>query len=154
VLKAGQLAPDFELRDIHAVPHSLASLLRDGPVLLAFFKVSCPVCQMTLPFLERLSSAGQVRVVGISQDNTSSTLEFKSRFLLSFSTLLDEAASAYAVSNAFAITHVPSMFLVEKDNSIGWASDGFLKSDLDALGLRFGTAIFRSDEKVPAWKPG
>ncbi len=154
MLKPGQFAPDFELADVHAVRHSLQELLAEQPVLLAFFKVSCPVCQMTLPFLERLASGRQVRVFGISQDSTSSTMDFLARFGLSFPTLLDEAAAGYPVSNGFGITHVPSMFVVEKDNSISWASDGFLKSDLDALGVRFGTALFRSDEKVPDWKPG
>lgn len=154
MLKTGQFAPDFELPDLHAVRHSLAELLRNGPVLLAFFKVSCPVCQMTLPFLERLASGGQVRVFGVSQDGTSSTLDFLTRFGLSFPSLLDEAGGGYAVSNGFGLTHVPSMFVVEADNSITWASDGFLKSDIDALGRKFGTAIFRSDDKVPDWKPG
>jgi len=153
MLKAGQFAPDFELPDVRSQTHSLADFVRDGPLVLAFFNISCPVCQLTLPFLQRLAAGGH-RVAGISQDGVSSTIDFLSRFGLTFPTLIDEAVSGYPVSNQFAITHVPSMFLIEKDNSIGWASDGFRKNDLEALGRHFGVSVFRHEDKVPEWKPG
>ena len=154
MLKAGQFAPDFELADVGANRHTLAALLRDGPVLLAFFKSSCPVCQMTLPYLDRLAAAGGIRVFGVSQDYTSTTLDFLVHFELHFPTLVDEAAEGFVVSNGFGLTHVPSMFVVERDNSISWASDGFLKRDLEALGKRFGFTMFGPQDKVPEWKPG
>ena len=34
--------------------HSLEEILARGPALLAFYKVTCPVCQNTFPFLERI----------------------------------------------------------------------------------------------------
>ncbi len=53
-IQSGDKAPLFELRDAAGNEYSLAEALRKGPVIAAFFKISCPVCQFTFPFLERL----------------------------------------------------------------------------------------------------
>ena len=47
-------APQFDLPGLAGDRTSLPDLLVSGPVLLAFFKVTCPTCQLTFPFLERL----------------------------------------------------------------------------------------------------
>src|SRR5437879_8587093 len=76
---AGHQAPTFALNGTNGQPFSLADALRKGPVVAAFFKISCPVCQFTLPFLERLyETYGDDRVsfVAISQDNKRDTKEF------------------------------------------------------------------------------
>ena len=44
-LDTGVMAPDFTLPTIDGEQVSLKEALQKGPVLLAFFKVSCPVCQ-------------------------------------------------------------------------------------------------------------
>ena len=50
-LNAGVLAPDFTLPTVQGGQVSLRQALAKGPVVLVFFKVSCPVCQYALPFL-------------------------------------------------------------------------------------------------------
>src|SRR6202035_428465 len=54
MLSAGDRAPDFELEDLSGERRTLSGLSGGKPVLLAFFKVSCPVCQYAFPFLERM----------------------------------------------------------------------------------------------------
>ncbi len=51
---AGNIAPGFSLKALDNKQYSLNTLLERGPVVAAFFKISCPVCQFTFPFLERL----------------------------------------------------------------------------------------------------
>src|SRR5580765_2401694 len=53
-IEVGQSAPGFSLKALDGKEYSLTSLLERGPVVLAFFKISCPVCQFTFPFLQRL----------------------------------------------------------------------------------------------------
>ena len=48
-LPPGSKAPDFELPDRDGASHSLSDALRKGPVLLTFFKISCPTCQFQSP---------------------------------------------------------------------------------------------------------
>lgn len=69
-------------------------------------------------------------------------------------TLLDTEQDAYGASNAFGITNVPSLFLIEPGGAISTAASGFAKSSLEALGKRSGVEVFHSDEWVPEWKAG
>jgi peroxiredoxin len=154
-LDAGDRAPDFELRTLSGASESLKGVLARGPALLAFFKVSCPVCQFTFPFLERIyQHGGPVQFFGVSQDDLPATEEYNRRYGITFPTLLDEAGKGYPVSNAFGITTVPSLYLVEPDGTISWAVSGFSKQAVAALGERTGRAPFRPDEYVPEWQAG
>ncbi|MGH9611943.1 MAG: peroxiredoxin family protein [Bryobacteraceae bacterium] len=155
MLKSGVQAPSFELPDLDGKSRSLDEMLADGmPLLLAFFKVSCPVCQLAFPFLERMAGGGGVRFVAISQDDAAATQKFHQRFSVTFPTLLDSARAGYPASNAFQITNVPSLFLIEPDGAISLAISGFSRRDLEALGKRSGAPPFRPDEHVPEWKAG
>jgi peroxiredoxin len=154
VLEAGARAPSFRLKDLRGATVSLEELLSKGPVLLAFYKVSCPVCQLTFPFLERLAASSSIQITGISQDDLSATEGFNQRFGVTLPTLLDQAKENYPASNAFGITNVPTLFLVEPDGHIASAFSGFSKRDLEALGARAGVMPFRAGESVPEWKAG
>jgi peroxiredoxin len=153
MLSVGGQAPDFILPALSGGQLSLGELTRAGPVLLAFFKVSCPTCQYTFPFLERLAGAPELRTIGISQDNPNATAEFCREYGVSFPVALDDAKSGFRVSNAYRITHVPTLFLVE-GNSITDAFDGFSRRDLEGLGHRFGASLCRPGEKIPDFRPG
>ena len=59
-LANGVAAPDFELKTLDGKSFSLSAELARGPVVLAFFKVSCPTCQYAAPFLERFFDSGMV----------------------------------------------------------------------------------------------
>jgi peroxiredoxin len=148
-----KVAPSFELDWIGGGHASLSELLAQGAVLLVFFKISCPVCQLTLPYLDRLK-AGSLRIVAVSQDDAESTAEFHQVFHISLETLLDSEEAGYPASNAYGITHVPSMFLIEQDMTISETINGFVKRDMLSLGKRCGIAPFRQDERVPEWKAG
>lgn len=152
MLMAGTPAPAFELPLLGGAVQTLETLTTSGPVVLAFFKVSCPVCQLTFPFLDRLARAGSLPVVGVSQDNARNTEGFNRAFGVTFPVLLD--AAGYPASNAFGITHVPSMFVVEPGAAISWASSGFDKKALEELAARAGVALFQPHEAVPLLRPG
>ena len=116
---------------------SLTELLSSGPVVLAFFKVSCPTCQLAFPFLARLHVAGTgLQFAGVSQDEAASTAQFAKRFGVTFPILLDSAADGYRASNAYGLTHVPAIFVVETDGAISHAWAGFAKADFEKLALR------------------
>jgi peroxiredoxin len=156
LLTEGELAPDFELEDQTGKRWSLGAALKSGPVLVAFFKIACPTCQLTIPFLQRLAD-GEGRttpqLVAISQDDAAATQNFHQRFRVSIRTLIDPA-KAFPVSNAYRITHVPSLFLVEPNGRISLAADGFSKAHLQELGRRFGVHIFHPQDRIPVLQPG
>src|ERR1700681_711816 len=155
---AGQTAPDFSLKASNGTEYSLPKLLKRGPVFVSFFKVSCPVCQFTFPFLERLYKrygSENVTFLGISQDNARATKEFADEYGVTFPIVRD--AEGYPASDAYGLTNVPTSFLLDNDGSVKIASMGFNKKDLEAVAAELSerhkiplSALFRPGESVPA----
>jgi peroxiredoxin len=161
ILSAGHQAPDFSLAQLEngvvRGAAELAKLLPGGPILLAFFKSSCPVCQMTLPFLERIHrgrAPGTLQIYGVSQDDAETTNSFASEFGITFPMLLDTEESGYPASDAYGLSHVPALFLAERDGTIAWSLEGFVKKEFLGMAGRAGVEVFRPGENVPEWKAG
>jgi peroxiredoxin len=160
----GAAAPEFTLKSLDGKEFALAKLREKGPVVVAFFKVSCPVCQFTFPFLERLYQryGGEgVTIVGISQDDAKATKDFAKEFGLTFPMLLDEKSKGYAASNAYGLTNVPTTFFIEADGKVKISSMGFDKSGLESMAKTLAerkkmapAAFFLASEPVPAHRPG
>jgi peroxiredoxin len=161
-VEAGNIAPGFSLKGLDGRDYSLHSLMQKGPVVAAFFKISCPVCQFTFPFLERLYKrygGDGVTLLGISQDDARDTKDFAKQYGATFPMALDE--EGYPVSNAYGLTSVPTIFLIDTDGSVKVGCMGFDKKDLETIASELASrrrtapvALFRADESVPANKPG
>jgi peroxiredoxin len=154
ILDAGSRAPGFRLSRLEGGEATLTEMTARGRVLLVFFKVTCPTCQLTLPFLERLHARGTLAICGISQNDAADTREFNSTFGVSFPTLLDAEDDGFPAGNGYGISAVPSMFLVEPDGMISRVIEGWNKIDMEALGALAGMTLLRPEDNVPAWKAG
>ena len=152
-MEEGQTAPDFRLKLAGGEFRTLDELLAEGPVLLAFYKVTCPTCQLTMPYLERLQG-GAIRVFAVCQDDAERAREFADAFEVELPNLLDSVDEGYPASNAYGVTHVPSMYLVERDKRISWEYVGFHKKKLEKLAERAGRVIFTDTDQVPESKSG
>ena len=161
-LAAGMVAPEVPLRDMDDKPFSLENALKKGPVVLAFFKISCPVCQYTFPFLERLYKAhqGKISVVGVSQNPKADTARFLREYGITFRTLLDEPDN-YHVSNAYGLTNVPTVFLISPGGEIEVVSVGWSRRDIEEINRRLADAasskhapLFHRGEDVIDYKAG
>src|SRR5262249_52585915 len=111
MLGVGERAPEFELQDDHGHTRSLRDLVKAGPVLVAFFKPTCPVRQLAFPFLDRIhrgQAPPAVKIFGVSQDDAESTREFPDEFGVTSPILFDTAKNGSPASNAYGISHVPS----------------------------------------------
>ena len=154
LLSKGTLAPEFRLPRLEGGEVSLDEMRARGPALLAFFKVTCPVCQMTFPFLERIQSSGRLPIYGVSQNDARDTRDFHRRFGVTFPTLLDSEDAGFVVSNAFGISSVPTLFLIKTDGSVARVIEGWSKSEVERLGALAGVKPFRPNDSVPEWKAG
>jgi peroxiredoxin len=162
VIAAGKNAPPIELAATDGKKYSLKEALARGPVLAAFFKVSCPTCQYTLPFIERLYQQFRdksVQIWGVSQDNAKDSQRFAKEYGLTFPVLVDE--NDYAVSNDYGLEYVPSYFLIAPGGAVEVAGDGFSKKDLLAIQRSLAEklsakppSLFQPNEKIPEYKPG
>src|SRR5579872_3267422 len=134
LLHKGARIDDFTLTRLEGGEISLREITANGPALLAFYKVNCPVCQFTFPFLQRIQSAGRLPVYGISQNCAEDTRDFNRHFGITFPTLLDTEKSGFLVSNAFGISSVPTLFLLEAGGAIAQVSEGWHKNEIANLG--------------------
>ena len=162
-LATGKKAPDFTLPGADGRQFSLNEALKQSPVVLAFFKISCPVCQYAFPFLERIHQAygnRKVVIIGVSQNKKKDTELFINQFGLTFPVLLDDTNS-YPVSNAYGLTNVPTIFWIDPDGTIEISSVGWVKQEVEEINQKaaqIGQAalqpVFQPDEQVPAYRPG
>jgi peroxiredoxin len=163
-VNAGQNAPGFSLQGLDGKSYALEALREKGPVVAAFFKISCPVCQFTFPFLQRLYQRygdDSVTFLGISQDDAKATAGFAREYGATFPMVLDEKEKGYRASNAYGLTSVPTIFLIDVDGKVRVSSMGFVKADLEKIATELAgrrkiapAALFRPNESVPANKPG
>ena len=156
-LNVGDPAPDFALNTLDGKKFSLQEALERGPVVAAFFKVSCPTCQYTFPFLERLHKAYRnrnVTLIGISQNDRKDTATFVKEYGVTFPIVLDDIRT-YPVSNAYGLTNVPTIFWIARDGEIEILSVGWVKSDFAQINRKMAESaeaaqalVFRPGEDV------
>ena len=133
-------------------------------MLAAFFKISCPVCQFTFPFLQRLHErygSNDVIILGISQDDAKATASFAKQYGITFPIALDQKEKGYLASNAYGLTSVPTIFLIDPEGAVRVSSMGFVKKDLEQIAANLSerrkiapAALFRTNETVPENRPG
>jgi hypothetical protein len=133
--------------------------LTTGPTALFFFKVTCPVCQMTAPKVEAFDRAYPGRITGVGQDPEPRLDAFGQEFSMTFGAVSD--APPYDVSNAYEIEVVPTLFVVDRAGSIvdtveSWDRDGYNRASETLAGLT-GVAPVRISETgdgLPPFRPG
>jgi len=162
-LATGTKAPEFSLKTIDGKAFSLSDELARGPIVLAFFKVSCPTCQYAFPFLERLHKAyGQngARLFGVSQNDAKETAAFLKQFGVTFPVLLDDTHS-YPASNAYGLTNVPTIYWIAEDGEIEVSSVGWVKADFEQVNRKMAEAgkaapvvVFQPGEDVRDFRAG
>lgn len=143
-------APDFVLPAVDGPHFSLQEALSRGPVLAAFFKVSCPICQYAFPFIERLyktyGSKG-LTIIGISQNEKKDTAAFIKEYGLTFPILLEDT-SKYPVSNAYGLTNVPTLFWIAQDGDIEVSSVGWVRKEFEDINRLAAQATSTNQEPI------
>src|SRR5215212_10383447 len=106
MLTETQTAPDFVLPDLERLEKRFYDDPR--PAILVFYKFSCPTCQLTLPYLQRIYEAygDAYNFVTIAQDGPEQTRIFRETFGVQIPVLLD--MDPYSVSQSYELDTVPS----------------------------------------------
>lgn len=125
MLKAGDHAPDFELKDDSGQTVTLGGLLKNGPLLLYFYpadftpgctKEACEIRDMH----EDISDVG-IQVVGVSPQDGESHSKFRDAYKLPFRLLADpekQAVAAYQVDGPLGMGVRRATFLISTDGII------------------------------------
>jgi peroxiredoxin len=162
-LATGKRAPEINLPNMEGGQFSLSDALARGPAVLVFFKISCPVCQFALPYIERIYQAAKgknVTIVGVSQNSKKDTESFMRQYGITFPMALEDTDS-FAVSNAYGLTNVPTIFYVNQDGIIEVSAIGWSKADVEEIARKVSAqtklptiSVIQSGEDVPAFRAG
>ena len=145
MLGSGDRAPSFSLDGV-ADPWS------DGPAVLVFFKVTCPVCQLAAPKVQLLANGG-ARVVAVGEDPPEKLEKYAAKYGQRVPTVSEDPP--YAVSEAFGLDAVPTVILVGTDGVIidavaGWDRDGW-----NRVATTAGAGpVSEAGDGLPAFRPG
>ena len=152
MLTAGDKAPSFTLNAVDD-GQPVSDPWTDGPVVLSFFKVSCPVCKMVAPMLTKLSEEG-VRVVAIGEDDPNHIARFIDAEGQRVPTLTEPAP--FEVSEAFGLEAVPSIFLIGADGEIQEAIPGWSRDTWNSLAAAAGATepLSTPDDGLRPFRPG
>lgn len=150
-LKAGDRAPDFALPDVDGRMMSLAELLRDGPLVLSFYRGGwCPYCNLELRALQQAMpdfAHHGARLAAISPQTPDESLSTAEKNALAFPVLSDRgSATARAFGIAFDLADalrpiytrlghplptrngsddwtlpIPATYVIDRDGSIRFA---------------------------------
>jgi peroxiredoxin Q/BCP len=125
MLKQGMQAPEFELRDQDGRRHTLKSLLADGPIILYFypadFTPGCTKEACSFRDLQKDLVAANLRVVGVSPQDTESHRKFAAKHGLNFPLLADPdklAVRAYDVDGPLGFGVRRGTYLIGTDGRI------------------------------------
>ncbi len=157
-LGVGGIAPDFKLKDLEGKEHQLFTC--DGYKLLVFYKVTCPTCQLTLPFVEGMfkSYGDVIAFFGVAQDLPEDVRRFIENYGLTFTQLID--APDYEVSVKYDVQVVPTIYLISDKGRIEFVEESFVKSSLEELNEKLAQLAGRDvnplfeDVSVPPFKAG
>ncbi len=162
MLESGTRSVDFNLTDATDQPHRLSEALAEGPVVLAFMKSGCMACNLTFPYLERLTQAfptTRYQVWGISQDPAEASSAFATRNGVTFPLLID--AAELAVSKAYDPAATPTLFLIDQTGVVRSCRVGHSKDDLNELAAELATLVGEApvivaplDDGRPDTRPG
>ncbi|MBN2070120.1 MAG: redoxin domain-containing protein [Candidatus Krumholzibacteriota bacterium] len=137
LIKAGEIAPDFEL-DLYSGGRFKLSRQRGNLVWLVFWRVGCPPCRIEMPHLEEMhhkyGSKG-LTIVGFNCADSRETVEdFFSEYKTSYLTVLDSSDEAKDIfmkqyQRIKGMSAVPLNYIIGPDGRVIRAWYGFDDSE-------------------------
>ncbi|MGH9224563.1 MAG: TlpA family protein disulfide reductase [Acidimicrobiales bacterium] len=151
LLAPGDRSPTFILDDI-ATGEQVTNPWTEGPTVVTFFKVTCPVCQLVAPKVQALADAG-ARVTAIGEDPAPALTKYAERFGQRVPTVTEPPP--YRVSSAYGVTAVPTVFLVDQDGVVQHAVGGWDRQRWNAVAAAVGAPPLSADgDGLPSYRPG
>ena len=129
------------------------------PLVLFFYKVTCPVCQLAAATVEVFERGYPGRIRGVGQDPPAKLAAFSSEHGMTFRVTADDPP--YLVSARYGIRVVPTTFLVGADREIqdvveSWDRDGLnrvSKRVAELTGAEY-VPISAQGDGLPPFRPG
>ena len=120
-LSLGDMAPEFEAKQLDGSTFRLADYRGKKAVLIDFWATWCPPCVDEIPTIKRIAETYRnqgLEVVGVSLDREEKALrDFVKREKLSYVQVF-EKEKARAITKSYGVWGIPSVFLIDKNGVI------------------------------------
>ncbi|HXE73983.1 MAG TPA: TlpA disulfide reductase family protein [Candidatus Nitrosotenuis sp.] len=126
-------APDFALSSLEGQIHRLADLVKEGPVVLIFYKTECPTTALSFPVFVKMHKmyGSKLPVVGVAQNDAAAASSFLQQQGATFLNLLEGAP--YSTSRQYGVRQTPTVFLVARGGKVVDVVEGWNRSQLNDL---------------------
>lgn len=159
----GAAAPDFDLPVLGGSYRELRDLVHPGGGILIFFKTTCSTSTLLLTHIGPLAdalAAEEREFLAVGQGTEEELASYRDQHALRFPIACDK--EPYRASRAYAVTTVPTLFVIDGAGRIAERVEGFLKSEVLALGPAVEQALALGDvppvleraDEMPDAKPG
>lgn len=136
IVKVGDMAPDFEIREAGGKSYTLSSL-KGKVVMLQFTASWCSVCRKEMPFIEdeiwKKGKGSGLIVIGIDRDEpVEKVLKFRNEIGISYPLALDPGANIfglYALKEAGVTRNV----IIDRSGRIVFLTRLFEKEEFDQM---------------------
>jgi len=129
-IPVGELATDFELREVRDGHKVSLKSLRGHPIVLNFWATWCPTCVAELPVMDTFhrEAQGKYHVFSISSEHPLKLKEYAEDAELELPVLFDRNGS---VSNAYKVRKIPTIVIIDAEGKV--VHDFAGAPDLDIL---------------------
>lgn len=159
----GALAPDFDVRLLDGDYRELRDLVHPGGGIVVFFKTECETSALLLRHIGPLadSLAREERVfLAVAQNDEAEVRAFRDQHRIAFPLACERPP--YAASLAYGVRTVPTLIVIDGTGRIAERTEGFLKSEILALGPAVEQALALGDippvldrpAEMPELRPG
>jgi thiol-disulfide isomerase/thioredoxin len=138
--RIGAPVPEAVFLDAAGAKRSTREILAGSkglPTLFAFFKVSCPTCQLAWPYVQRLHElygGRAVRVAGVCQNAAPEGAAYYRTYGGAAFDLFVDAEPRFDASNAFGVESVPHLVLVSPEGKVVRVQTGWSRREMEELG--------------------
>ena len=159
----GAIAPDFDVRVLGGGYRELRDLVHPGGGIVVFFKTECGTSALLLsrigPLAEALAREERV-FLAVAQNGEAEVRAFLEEHPLRIPVACENPP--YPASRAYAVVTVPTLFVIDGAGRIAERVEGFVKSEVLALGPAAEQALALGDvppvlerpDELPELKPG
>lgn len=131
MLRVGDKAPVFEVKDVNGTPYSLKDQLGEKIIVLNFWSFFCEPCRRALRDLNDIHRGYNLKgvsVVAVSLEGEPMLSRIRSRIYqerLEFTFLLDEpVGDSYEIADPYMVPGTPALYIIDKSGKIAFARAG------------------------------
>jgi peroxiredoxin len=133
-IKTNDKAPNITLRNINNRLIFGKTILKDKPILAAFFFTDCLPCKKEIPELEALNKKYGEKIkmflIATDKEGADAVIPYIGKMNITIDVLIDKYSDA---ARDFGVTQYPSLFIIGKDGKVLYSCYGYKQENISNI---------------------